>query len=62
MPVYLVSLKRVEPSVRLIDAPNQAAAVAHAIKDWVSAEKPAARDLVALGKDGVEVEQAKAGE
>lgn len=62
MPVYLVSLKRAEPAVRLIEAPNQSAAVAFAIKDWVSAEKPVAKDLVRLGKDGVEIEQAANGE
>jgi hypothetical protein len=62
MPDYLVKVKpnkEDSETERLIRAKNQAAAVAHVVKDTVVCSKATNDDLMRLAKAGVDVEVAE---
>lgn len=65
MPVYHVQVKAYQTDVgtaeqeRLVEAKNAARAMAHICQEHIIINIPTSAELVALGKDGVTIEQAE---
>jgi hypothetical protein len=66
MPIYKIEVTATSRvagekinQTRLVNAPNQARAVGHVIKDSVKVEPCSVNDAVALGAEGVKVEEAE---
>lgn len=59
MPYYKATVKAVnEQAVKLIDATNKSQAINHAARQCITVEIASPEDLIALTKEGVEVEKA----
>lgn len=65
MPTYALKIKAYEADTgtatqtRLVEARNEARALAHVTKQHIEISRPSSAELVALGKDGVEIESAE---
>lgn len=55
----LIEINEVGTQIRLIDAKTEASALKHASKRHITITRPTSAELVALGKDGCEIEQAE---